>query len=306
MNIVAQREIGNGLQEIVSVDLDSGVTGVLARPWEEPGAKPKDPPIVYTPQAPKTLPDGRLMVYRLKKCEQFNLHSFTNEVAIFDTPTSVARILPRPATKSVFGKQNAVTWLQHGHAAPTNRGTLIHAAVELESWWLFGWPIRKQWCVIETDYFGKPTGYKVGDRAEPSWTDRGLTTIDPTGTGRIVTPTRVFDKASSPVGAKSWGWFDPHLSPDGTKVVWLDVTSVGLDGTRSGLIIGDMATGEMRYLVKPIYAMQTDGMWIDNNRILGSRFTDGHWDLTLVDATNGNPDKVPNTVDCTAVHVLLP
>lgn len=50
--IVAQREIGDGLQEAVEIDRDRGVVRVLAGPWEEPGAKPKDPPIRYSAADP--------------------------------------------------------------------------------------------------------------------------------------------------------------------------------------------------------------------------------------------------------------
>jgi hypothetical protein len=290
--IVAQRELAGGRQEIVAVDTHVGVTDVLARPTAE-----------WTFQAPKIMPDGTLMAYRLRPGEQFNLHSDRNELVLFDGPGLAPRVIPRPVVKAGL---NRTVWAQHGHAAPTTHGTLIHAAVEWETWWIWPIPIRKQWVCVETDLTGRLTGARWVDQAEPSWTPRGLTRISTVGTGAIITPTRIFDKATAPVGSKSWGWFDPHLSPDGKQVVWLDVASIGFDGTRSGLIVGDMATGEMRYVVKPTLEMQTDGMWIDNNRILGSRFTDGHWDLTLVDATNGNPDKVPNTVDCTAVHVLLP
>lgn len=299
--IVAQREIGSGLQEIVSIDLTAGVTGVLARPWEEPGLKPTDPPVVYTPQAPKTLPSGVLMAYRLRQGQQFNLDSASNELVLYDGPAGAPRVLPRPVVKSGL---NTTIWVAHGHAAPTDRGTLIHAAVEWETWWIWPIPVRKQWCCVETDLNGKLTGYRVVDRAEPSVNRLGLLTmIDPSGTGRIVSPSRIFDKATSPVGAKSWGWFDPHLSPDAGRVVWLDVTSIGLDGTRSGLIVGDVATGKARYLVAPTSAMQTDAMWLDDATLLGARYSEGHWRLITIDAGSGAAKDVPNTLDCTAVHV---
>jgi len=200
-------------------------------------------------------------------------------------------------------KRNAITWLQHGHAAPTLQGTLVHAVNELESWWLFGWPVRKQWVCIETDLTGKPTGARWVDQAEPSWTSRGLTRISTAGTGAIITPTHTFDKATSPIGSKSFGWFDPHLSPDGSKVVWLDLVSIGI-GVTSGLIVGNTSTGEVRHLVKPTPSMQTDGMWIDDFTILGSRYISGHWNLITI-SMNGIEQVIPNTVDCTAVHVQL-
>lgn len=300
--ITAQREIGQGLQEIVSVDPNTGVLGVLAKPITEPGKKDKDPDIVWTFQAPKTLPDETLMAYRAKQGDQFNINSDRIECVIFTGPDQY-RVLPRPVTKTNFWEQiNSVQWLQHGHASPTDRGTLLHAALEYEASWFFGFPVRKQWCVVETDLFGKPTGYKVGDRAEPSWSVRGLTTIDPSGTGRIVTPTRVFDKATSPIGSKSFGWFDPHLSPDGSQVVWLDLVSIGI-GVTSGLILGDLYSGKVKYLIKPTLAMQTDGMWLDYNTIIGSKMIDNHWQLVRINATTGVSETIPNTLDCTAVHI---
>ena len=123
-------------------------------------------------------------------------------------------------------------------------------------------------------------------------------------TSAIITPTRRFDKATAPIGSKSWGWFDPHLSPDGTKVVWLDVASIGLDGNRSGLIIGDMQTGEMRYLVKPTTQMQTDCMWGNDREIIGSRYLNGHWRVGIIAVADGSFATIPNTEDCTAVHVI--
>ena len=298
--IVGQRELPGGVQEIVEIDRDRGVVGVLAGTWEEPGKKPKDPPTVWTPQAPKTLPDGTLMAYRCRPKDQFNINSDRVEVVIFDGPGGAPRVLPRPSTKAIFGKQNAISWLQHGHAAPTDRGTLIHAAVELETWWFLGWPVRKQWCVVETDLTGSPTGYRVADRAEPSWTDRGLTTIDPSGTGRIITPTRVFDKATASIGSKSFGWFDPHLSPDGSKVVWLDVVTWA--PVTSGLILGDLATGKIRYLVSPTTAMQTDAMWDNDAELIGSRFKDGCWRVGIISVADGSFATIPNTENCTAIH----
>jgi len=71
--IVAQRELAGGRQEIVAVDTHVGVTDVLARPTAE-----------WTFQAPKIMPDGTLMAYRLRPGEQFNLHSDRNELVLFD------------------------------------------------------------------------------------------------------------------------------------------------------------------------------------------------------------------------------
>lgn len=306
MDIVAQREIGNGVQEIVSIDLHAGVTGVLQRPMTETVGKDKaGKPITqtWTFQAPKTLPDGRLLAYRCKPGEQFNLNPDRVECVIFDAPDKY-RVLPRPETKAGLNV-NPVRWEQHGHASPTDHGTLLHAALELEAWpWFLPvLPKRRQWCVVETDLTGRPTGYRVQDRAEPSWSPRGLTDIDPSGTGRIITPTRNFDKATSPIGSKSWGWFDPHLSPDGRHVVWLDVASF-IPAT-SGLIVGDMETGAVRYLVRPTTSMQTDAMWIDNDRDLGSRYVDGHWRCEIIDLDGSTPAPIQNTQDCTALHVRL-
>lgn len=291
--IVAQRELPGGVQEIVAVDAERGVTDVLQRPMTVDGQ-------TWTFQAPKTLYDGRLMAYRLKPGEQFNLASASNELCIFAGPDSPT-LLPRPTTKAGWGR-NAITWAQHGHAAPTERDTLIHAVNELESWWLFGWPVRKQWVCIETDLSGKPTGARWPDQAEPSWGPHGLTRISTAGTGAIVTPFRSFDKATSPIGAKSFGWFDPHLSPDGSTVVWLDLVSIGL-GVTSGLIVGDIQTGRVRYLVTPTLQMQTDAMWLDNRTLIGAQYLERHWHLVRIDAVTGRVDRIPSTVDCTAVHV---
>ena len=288
--IVAQRELAGGRQEIVAVDTHVGVTDVLARPTAE-----------WTYQAPKLLPDGTLMAYRLRPGEQFNLHSDRNELVLFDGPGLAPRVVPRPVVKAGL---NRTVWAQHGHAAPTTHGTLIHAAVEWETWWIWPIPIRKQWVCVETDLTGRPTGARWVDQAEPSWTVGGLTRISTVDTGAIITPTRRFDKATAPIGSKSWGWFDPHLSPDGTKVVWLDVASIGLDGTRSGLIIGDMQTGEMRYLVKPTTQMQTDCMWGNDREIIGSRYLNGHWRVGIIAVADGSFATIPNTEDCTAVHVI--
>ena len=301
MRIVAQRELGAGIQEIVAVDTHVGVTDVVQRPMVTTSLG--GGVAGWTFQAPKTLHDGRLMAYRFRPGEQFNLHVNSGEVCIFDSP-DVYRLMPRPSTPAKFGRQNAITWVGHGHAAPTSRDTLIHAANELEAWWLFGIPIRKQWVCVETDLTGRPTGARWVDQAEPSWTDKGLTRISTAGTGAIITPNRTFDKATSPIGSKSWGWFDPHLSPDGSKVVWLDLVSVGL-GVTSGLIVGDIATGQVRHLVPPTLAMQTDAMWLDNQTLIGSRYIDGHWNIVLIDVMSSRTDVVPNTLDCTAVHVSL-
>jgi len=297
--VVAQRELAGGVQEIVAIDTNTGVTKVLQRPMVTTNSAGKLEG--WTFQAPKTLPDGRLMAYRCRPGEQFNINMDRVECVIFDGPDRYS-VVPRPSTKAIFGKQNAVTWTSHGHATPTDRNTLIHAANELESWWLFGWPIRKQWCCVETDYAGKPTGLRLTDRAEPSWSPLGLTMINPSGTGQIITPTRTFDKATSPIGSKSFGWFDPHLSPDGNQVIWLDIVSVGL-GVKSGLILGDIPTGSVRYLVQPTLSMQTDAMWLDNRLLLGSRYISGHWQLVMLDSVSGKDILVPNTTDCTAVHV---
>ena len=288
--VVAQRDLAGGVQEIVAVDTHVGVTGVLVRPTSE-----------WTYQAPKTMPDGTLMAYRLRPGEQFNLHSDRNELVLFDGPNLAPRVIPRPVTKKGLNK---TVWLAHGHAAPTTHDTLIHAAVEWETWWIWPIPVRKQWVCVETDLTGRPTGARWVDQAEPSWTDKGLTRISTAGTGAIITPNRTFDKATSPIGAKSFGWFDPHLSPDGTKVLWLDIASIGLSVT-SGLIVGDIVTGQVRHLIPPTFSMQTDAMWLDNQTLIGSRYIDNHWRIVLIDVMSSRTDVVPNTLDCTAVHVRI-
>ena len=288
--IVAQRELAGGRQEIVAVDTHGGVVDVLARPSSE-----------WTFQAPKIMPDGTLMAYRLRPGEQFNLHSDRNELVLFDGPGLAPRVIPRPVVKAGL---NRTVWAQHGHAAPTTHGTLIHAAVEWETWWIWPIPVRKQWVCVETDLTGRPTGARWVDQAEPSWTPRGLTRISTVGTGAIITPTRRFEKLGSAVGAKSFGWFDPHLSPDGTRVVWLDLVSVGL-GVTSGLIIGDIDTGNVRHVVAPTTQMQTDAMWLNDSLLIGSRFIDSHWRIVLIDTIDRSVAVIPNTVDCTAVHAAL-
>ena len=288
--IVAQRELAGGRQEIVAVDTHGGVVDVLARPSSE-----------WTFQAPKIMPDGTLMAYRLRPGEQFNLHSDRNELVLFDGPGLAPRVIPRPVVKAGL---NRTVWAQHGHAAPTTHGTLIHAAVEWETWWIWPIPVRKQWVCVETDLTGRLTGARWVDQAEPSWTPRGLTRISTVGTGAIITPTRRFEKLGSAVGAKSFGWFDPHLSPDGTRVVWLDLVSVGL-GVTSGLIIGDIDTGNVRHVVAPTTQMQTDAMWLNDSLLIGSRFIDSHWRIVLIDTIDRSVAVIPNTVDCTAVHAAL-
>lgn len=288
--IVAQRELAGGRQEIVAVDIERGVTDVLVRPTSE-----------WTFQAPKTLPDGAIMVYRLRPGQQFNIASDVNELVIFDGPDFAARTVPRPVqTKGL----DRTTWTRHGHATPTSHDTLIHAAQETTYWWIWPIPTRQQWACVETDLSGKPTGARWEQQAEPSWTTQGLTRISTAGTGSIVTPTRSFDKASAPIGAKSFGWFDPHLSPDGSTVVWLDLVSVGI-GVVSGLILGNITDGRMRYIVTPTVQMQTDAMWLDNRTLVGSRFIDGHWNLVGIDVPTGGSWTIPNTVDCTAAHVAI-
>lgn len=288
MRIVAQRELAGGRQEIVAVDTHVGVVDVLVRPTAE-----------WTFQAPKTLPDGTLMAYRLRPGQQFNLHSDVNELVIFDGPDFAPRTVPRPVRREGL---HTTSWTRHGHATPTTHGTLIHAANETTMWWIWPFPLRSEWACIETDLAGRPTGARWEQQAEPSWTDRGLTRISTAGTGAIVTPTRTFDKASSPIGSRSWGWFDPHSSPDGRRVVWLDITTP-LPVT-SGLILGDTATGDVRHLVAPTRQMQTDAMWIDNKTLVGSRYIDGCWRIVLIDADDGSVAVVPNTQNCTAVHVI--
>jgi len=288
MRIVAQRELPAGRQEIVAIDTYAGVTDVLVSATSE-----------WTYQAPKTMPDGTLMAYRLKPGQQFNLDSASNELVLFDGPNNAPRVIPRPIVKKGL---NTTVWSAHGHAAPTTHGTLIHAAVEWETWWFWPIPVRKQWVCVETDRSGKLTGARWPDRAEPSWTSNGLTCIDMSGGGGIVTPTRRFDKATSPIGAKSFGWFDPHLSADGSKVVWLDLVAVGL-GVTSGLILGDTLTGEVRYIVTPTSQMQTDAMWLDDHTVVGSRLIDGHWRVVLIDVIDRSVAVVPNTIDCTAIHI---
>jgi len=290
VRIVAQRELPAGRQEIVAVDTHAGVTDILARATSE-----------WTFQAPKTMPDGTLLAYRLRPGQQFNLDSASNELVLFDGPGYAPRVIPRPVVRKGL---NTTVWAAHGHAAPTTHGTLIHAAVEWETWWFWPIPIRKQWVCVETDLTGRLTGARWPDRAEPSWTPDGLTCIDPTGTGAIITPTRRFDKATSPIGAKSFGWFDPHLSPDGRQVAWLDLVAVGL-GVVSGLIVGDTTTGDIRHVVAPTSQMQTDAMWLDNRTLIGSRLIDGHWRVVLIDTADRSVAVVPNTIDCTAIHVAI-
>lgn len=86
--IVAQRELAGGRQEIVAVDTHGGVVDVLARPSSE-----------WTFQAPKIMPDGTLMAYRLRPGEQFNLHSDRNELVLFDDPASRPASSPAPSSK---------------------------------------------------------------------------------------------------------------------------------------------------------------------------------------------------------------
>ncbi len=287
--IVAQRELPGGRQQIVAVDPATGGAGVLAEPTPE-----------WTYQAPKMMPDGHLMAYRLRHGEQFNLHSDRNELVIFDGPGLAPRVIPRPAIAPAWGR-NGIAWSQHGHATPTAQGTLIHAVKETETWWLLPWPIRSQWVLVETDILGVPTGRRWVDQAEPSWTPRGLTCISTAGTGAVITPARIFDKAAAPIGSKSFGWFDPHLSPDGQHVVWLDLVAVGI-GVTSGLIVADVTTGAMRYLVRPTSEMQTDAMWLDASTLVGARWISGEWRIVLI-GLDGKITVVPGTSGCTAVHV---
>ena len=51
--------------------------------------------------------------------------------------------------------------------------------------------------------------------------------------------------------------------------------------------------------------MQTDAMWLDNTTLIGSHYIDGHWRIVLIDVMSSRTDIVPNTLDCTAVHVSL-
>ena len=110
--IVAQRELAGGRQEIVAIDTHVGVTDVLVRSSPE-----------WTYQAPKTMPDGRLMAYRLRPGQQFNIDSATNELVIFDGPGMAPRVVPRPVVKKGL---NTTVWTQHGHAAPTDHGANIY------------------------------------------------------------------------------------------------------------------------------------------------------------------------------------
>ncbi|MBS1838685.1 MAG: hypothetical protein JST64_13415 [Actinobacteria bacterium] len=287
MRIVAQRELAGGRQELVAIDSHVGVTDVLVRPTSE-----------WTWQAPKTMPDGTLMAYRCRPGQQFNLNADAVELTLFDGPGFAPRIIPRPVRVEGL---NRTVWTQHGHATPTDHETLIHAAKETTTWWWWPFPIRAEWACVETDLTGRPTGARWEQQAEPSWTGRGLTRISTAGTGAIVTPTRTFAKATSPVGAASFGWFDPHISPDGTHVVWLDIISI-LPVT-SGLIVGNCADGTTLRLTEPTTDMQTDAMWMDDRTLCGSRYIDGHWRIVLIDVLDGAQAVVPNTEDCTAVHV---
>ena len=80
--------------------------------------------------------------------------------------------------------------------------------------------------------------------------------------------------------------------------------SVGL-GVTSGLIVGDITTGQVRHVTPPTVQMQTDAMWLDNQTLIGSCHIDGHWNIVLIDVMSSRTDVVPNTLDCTAVHVSI-
>lgn len=236
--------------EIVQFDTTNATVGVVERDAE------------WSLQAPKLTPSGTLAYYRLPAGKNFNLDANLATLVI----DGKALTPPAPTGK---GWADRISWGRHGHVAFTGSGTMIHAVERLRKpwWWI---PAPMPWALIETNMAMRNPRVLDENLAEPSYSAgrlRGLTCISTAGKGAIVTPFRTFPKA---VDDTSVGWFDPHLSPDGLRVVWL-VAKQWLP-IRWELALGDVTTGSVRTLTPgEDWVLQSDALWLDDDTVVSSR-----------------------------------
>lgn len=246
--------------QIVEYDTATGGVDVVA-------ADPR-----YSLQAPKQSADGKHRLwYRTQPGGSVNL-------------TSVEIVIDGTAHPTPKG------WGRHGHAVfvPDSKGRaigLIHAVEQMRrSLWWWPLPVPQPWQLIRTDLAMRQVEVMApANRAEPSNRGGPLVSID-TATQEVVTPRRTFPMTA---GVRQ---FDPHLSLDGTRVVWLRLASWNLFGAYD-LVIGDVATGDQRtiHIGKAGGPIQTDALWLTDRTLLGSRRMVGDWHFTLgaIDADTG-------------------
>lgn len=262
-SVLAQHSFGTGPENIVAVDLNAP-----ARLDDVARATPGT-----TLQYPVS--NGvRIGWYRLPAGGNVNL---TPEKAVF--VVDEVGDVRLPVKSWTDGLTFGCRWGANGHATFTPSGTILHAARQDGAF--FGIIPVSTWGTLETDLFGKVIGKLTKGRTEPHYSGTRLAF---TTTDGVVTPTRTF----KPLTGQP---FDPIISPDGSKVVWLEC--LALFPARWQLVVGDVSTGQRTVVVAARDWWQTThAHWLDDSTLICSQMDPTasvkHWALIAVDASIGD------------------
>ena len=177
-------------------------------------------------------------------------------------------LVPTPKTRK--DGWYAVKWGAHGHATISPDGTRLLHAVRLDRLLLGFIPSSMEWGLRETDLAlgdEKPVG--PAGASEPFWHATGQLAYVTSGNTAVVAGARRFQTPGLA--------YDPAISPDGTRVVWLSIEPSAEGGPTDllsvpwAIRIGDIATGKQRVLVAPTkHGIVTHPRWLDDGRVWAS------------------------------------
>lgn len=128
---------------------------------------------------------------------------------------------------------------------------------------------------------------------EPSWTEHGILAYDKRG-GLVLLDAQGVERWFLPTEGHA---YDPYLSPDGRRVVYLVNDREGLVIKRNGLRVVDVETGEGDWVVGPFERfgwLTTHARWVGDRHVLCSMKTpdEDWWHAALVEVDTGDVDPL--------------